>query len=123
MTWTVKLCHFSVVQDDDSGKIDISRLQSILVFLPVIVQDGVETMGNGENCRVGELLTDGLLDEGVGGDVNSSGGFVQDQDTSLAEKGTGKADQLALSDTAMFFSQLFNTLLFYLMLSPPSVIM
>ena len=32
---------------------------------PVRVHDGVETMGDGDDCTVGEVLSDGLLDDAV----------------------------------------------------------
>ena len=38
---------------------------------PITVDDGVEPVGDGENCTLPELVPDGLLDQAVG----SEGGW------------------------------------------------
>ena len=41
---------------------------------PVRVHDGVETVGDGDDCTVGELLSDGLLDDAISPEGRREGG-------------------------------------------------
>ena len=53
----------------------------------VIVKDGVEAVCNGDDSAVGKLSADGLLDEVIGLQVNSSCGLVQYEDLGLTQQG------------------------------------
>ena len=65
----------------------------------VIVQDGVEAMGYGENRAVPKLGTNRLLDEVIRFHVNGRSGFIQHKNLCLAQKSSGQADQLTLPNT------------------------
>ena len=60
---TVVLLELALVEDHD----------------PVVVHDGVESVGDGEDAAPGKLLPDGRLDEVISLQVNSRGGLIQDQ--------------------------------------------
>ena len=47
---------------------------------PVIVHDGVQPVGNGDDSTASKLITDGLLDKVIRFHVNSSSGFIKHQD-------------------------------------------
>ena len=66
----------------------------------VIIQDGVEPVGDGYHGAALEGESHGVLDEGVRLDVDSSRGFIQDQDFALAEQRPSQAQQLALANAA-----------------------
>lgn len=70
-----------------------------ITFLPVVIHNGIEAMSNSEHSCIGKLLSNGLLDKSISGDINSGGGFVQNKNTSLAEKSTSEANQLTLTNT------------------------
>ena len=55
----------------------------IVNITPVIVHDGVETMGYGEDGTVGKLFADGLLNEVVCLQVHGCSGLIQHQDLGL----------------------------------------
>ena len=65
--------------------------------LPVVVNDSMESMGNGQNRAVLEFLFDGVLDEFIRFHVNCCRGFVQNEDFCLSKKSTRKTHQLPLS--------------------------
>lgn len=48
---------------------------------PVIVKYGINTMGNGDDGGLSELLSDGGLDELVCVQVHSCGSLIKDQDS------------------------------------------
>ena len=65
---------------------------------PVIVHDGVEAVGNGDDSRISKLSTDRFLDEVVCFHVDGSSRLVQDKDLGLAKESPGQADQLSLTN-------------------------
>ena len=69
-------------------------------MLPVWIHDRIKSVGDREDCAVFERLPDGCLNQVVCFQVDSRGGFVKHKHASLAEKRSGKADQLTLSNTA-----------------------
>ena len=72
--------------------------QSHLVgdVLPVIVQDGLDPVSDGEDGAVRELLSDSCLDEIVCLQVHGGRGLVQDEYLGLPEDGPGQTHQLSL---------------------------
>ena len=64
----------------------------------VVVHDGVESVCNRDDCAVGKLRADGLLDQVVRLQVHSSCGLVQHQDLGLAQEGPGQTHQLTLAN-------------------------
>ena len=66
---------------------------------PVIIENGVESVSNGEHSAALELSPDGLLDMIVCGHVHGRRSFVQHQNAGLPEQRSGQADQLALTNT------------------------
>ena len=50
---------------------------------PVVVHDGVQSVGDGEDAAPGELLPDGGLDQVVSLQVHGCCGLVQDQDLNM----------------------------------------
>ena len=65
----------------------------------VALDDRVESVGNGQDRRVFELLTDQLLDRLLSHDIDVCGGLVEEHNSVVAEDGTDNADELALADT------------------------
>ena len=63
----------------------------------VVVGDGVETVGDGDDGGVGELGVDAVLDELVGGHVHVRRGFVQDQELVAPQQCACQTQQLLLS--------------------------
>ena len=78
--WGVELHQLALVEDHDV----------------VIVHDGVQPVGDGQDGGVLELSPDGLLDQVISLEVHSSRGFIQDEDLGLPEQGPGQTDELAL---------------------------
>ena len=68
----------------------------------ITLNDGVESVCNGQNSRVCELLTDQLLDGLLGHNINVCGGLVEQDDSVVAEDGADDTDELALADTEVF---------------------
>ena len=68
--------------------------------VPVIIQDGVEPVRNGEHSAVLELGPDGLLNEVVSLHVDGSCGLVQHKDLGFAEQGACQTHQLSLPHAA-----------------------
>ena len=66
---------------------------------PVIIHDGIEAVGDGENRTFCKLGSDGLLDEVVSLQVHCSCGLIQYQDPRLPEQGPGQTYQLTLTHT------------------------
>ena len=56
--------------------VSVSLHDSVL-FPPVIVHDGVETMSNSDDSALTELTPDGFLNEVISFQVHSSRGFIQ----------------------------------------------
>lgn len=46
----------------------------------VTVHDGVQPVGDGDDCAVGELIPDGRLNKAVCPQIHSSCSLIQDQD-------------------------------------------
>lgn len=65
----------------------------------IVIKDGVETMGDGDDGVVLELLTEGSLDQLIGDDVARGGGLVEEEDLLVTKDGASKAEELALADT------------------------
>lgn len=70
------------------------------MFILCVVHDGVEPVSDGEDCAVLELRADGGLDEIISLQVNSSCGFIEDEDSGLPQQGSGQTHELPLSHTA-----------------------
>lgn len=65
-----------------------------------IVHDCGDAMRDGDDRAVGEMVSDGGLNEGVRFHVNGRCSFVQHEDPSLSsEKGPGQAEELFLAVT------------------------
>lgn len=65
-------------------KKDVTR-DGVCFQVPGVVHDGVESVSDGENGAVLELCADGGLDEIVRLQIDSSRGFIQDQDPGLPQ--------------------------------------
>lgn len=65
----------------------------------IVIKDGVETMGDGDDGVILELLAEGSLDQLIGDDIARGGGLVEEEDLLVAKDGAGKAEELALADT------------------------
>ena len=76
-----KLGHLAIGKDKDT----------------IAVHNGVEAVGNGENCAVPELLPDLLLDERIGARIHIGSRFIQHQYSVPSEHCTGQAKELPLS--------------------------
>lgn len=61
-------------------------------------EDRVQAVGDGEHCRVREVLADGLLDSPVRFLIDCTRRFVHEQHSGLAKKCPSQTDQLALAD-------------------------
>lgn len=61
----------------------------------VRIHHSVDSVRNGQNRTVGKLASDGALDNSIRLNINSSRGFIEDQNGRLAKKSTGKADKLS----------------------------
>ena len=66
---------------------------------PVIIHDGIEAVGDGENGTFCKLGSDSLLDEVVSLQVHCSCGLIQYQDPGLPEQGPSQTHQLTLTHT------------------------
>ena len=66
----------------------------------VIIQDGVQSVGNGEHSARGKLRADGLLNEVIGLHVHCCCCLVQYKDLGLPQQSTCQTHQLTLPDTA-----------------------
>ena len=66
----------------------------------VIVHDGVEPVGYGEDGTVGKLSADGLLNEVISLQVHGCRGFIQNQNLGLAQESSSQTHQLTLTHTA-----------------------
>ena len=66
--------------------------------IPVVVHDRVEAMGDCDDRRVGELDTDGRLDQVIRLEVDGRRGFVQYEDFRLAEQRPSQTHQLPLTN-------------------------
>ena len=63
---------------------------------PIVIHDGIEPVSDGDDCTLGKLGPDGLLDEVVRLQIHGSRSLVQNQHLGLAQQGTGEAHQLTL---------------------------
>ena len=68
----------------------------------IALDDCVESVCNGQDRRVFELLTDQLLDCLLGHDIDVCSGLVKQDDSVVAEDGADDTDELALADTEVF---------------------
>lgn len=68
-------------------------------WIPGVVHDGIEPVGDGQDSAVLKLGPDGGLDQVVRLTVYSCSGLIQNQDLGLAEESAGQADQLPLTQT------------------------
>ena len=59
---------------------------------PVVVHDGVEPVGDGQDAAVGELLPDRGLDQVVSFQVDRSGCLVKNQHPGFPEESPGKTN-------------------------------
>ena len=85
----------------------------------ITLDDSVESVCNGQDRRVFELLTDQLLDCLLGHDIDVCSGLVEQDDSVVAEDGADDADELALADTevlALFLDLELKTLSFLFLL-------
>mmetsp|Transcript_12183 Transcript_12183/g.39126 ORF Transcript_12183/g.39126 Transcript_12183/m.39126 type:complete len:212 (+) Transcript_12183:187-822(+) len=64
---------------------------------PVVVDNRVQPVCNGEQGHVGHVRPQGALDAGVGRVVDGRGGLVQQQHGWRAERGPGEAQKLTLA--------------------------
>lgn len=62
------------------------------------VSDGAEAMGYDEAGAAGHEALESLLDETFGGGVHAGGGFVEDEDRTVAKESAGDADALFFAD-------------------------
>mmetsp|Transcript_9688 Transcript_9688/g.24848 ORF Transcript_9688/g.24848 Transcript_9688/m.24848 type:complete len:296 (-) Transcript_9688:710-1597(-) len=63
----------------------------------VVVDDGVEAVGDGEDGARVELRADGRLDQVVGGEVDGGGGLVHEDEARALEQHAREAEQLHLA--------------------------
>lgn len=63
----------------------------------VVVDDGLETMRNAEQCLAFEAVDNCFLDLGVGLEVDRGRGFVADDDLGAADEGSGEREELSLA--------------------------
>ena len=68
--------------------------------LPVVLEHGVEAVGDCDDSALGQLLTDGALYHLVSGHVHRRRRLVQDHDLRLGQQSPGETQQLTLSNTA-----------------------
>ena len=62
-------------------------MKSLLVlYILVIVHDGVETMSYSNDCAVAKLSSDGSLNEVICLKVHSSCGLIKDEDLGLTKE-------------------------------------
>lgn len=66
----------------------------------VTVHDGVQPVGDGDHCAVGELVLDGRLNEVVCLQIHRSSGLIQDQDLGFPKQSPAQAQQLPLAYAA-----------------------
>ena len=64
----------------------------------VIIQDGVQSMSNSNDCGILKLVTNDFLDQTVSLQFHISGGFIHDDDLALLDQCTSQAHQLPLTD-------------------------
>lgn len=68
---------------------------------PVIIHDGVESVGDGDGGTVGKVSANGPLDEYIRLHIHRCRRLVQNQNFSFPQKSSGKANQLSLPNTAI----------------------
>ena len=72
-------------------------LVCVALAIPVVVQDGVKSMGYGDDCTLLKLFTNRLLDQGIGLHVNRRRRLVQHQDLGLPQQRSCQTHQLTLT--------------------------
>jgi hypothetical protein len=77
----IKLDNAALVHDDE----------------PVISDDSVDSVGNGEHSGGLELLLNHVLNQMVSGLIDAGCRFIHDQHSTFAEDGSTHADQLSLA--------------------------
>lgn len=55
-------------------------------FIPVIIQDGVESMGNGQHSAIFKLFPNGLLDKIICFHIHGCCSLIQDKDFWFTEQ-------------------------------------
>lgn len=97
----VTLADPAILENNDTKwgewKCNIIEGENAAAVLPVVVHDGVETVGNGDDGGASELLSNGPLDECVRVHVDGGSRFVQHQHLRLAQQCSRQAHQLSLS--------------------------
>lgn len=73
---------------------------SVLCVGPCVIQDGVESVSDGEHGAVFKLSPNGRLDEIVRLQVHGSRSFIQDEDPRLPQERSSQTHQLPLAHTA-----------------------
>ena len=63
----------------------------------VTVHDSGDAVRYADDGGIGKRLSDGSLDDGVGGRVHGGGGLVEHEDARALQKGAAQAEQLALT--------------------------
>ena len=71
-----------------------------ILAVPIIVENSVEAVSDGQHCGLLEDTSDRRLDEFVSLQVNSGRRFVQDEDLWPSQEGPGQAYQLTLTHAA-----------------------
>ena len=74
---------------DDSAFVEDDNL--------VGLEDGVEAVGDGDDGSSAHEFAGGFFKQGFGFGVERGGGFVEDQDRRVFEKGAGEGEALGLS--------------------------
>ena len=67
---------------------------------PVVVHDGVQPVGDGDNSTASKLIANGLLDEVICFHVNCSSGLIKHQNLGFPQQSSCKTHKLALPHTA-----------------------
>jgi hypothetical protein len=88
---------FRVFQED-VGTIKLGNHTGIHDKDAVRINNGVETVSNGENGAVTEMLLQHMLDGRVGVGIQSGSGLVQEQDAGRIQHGARQANELLRSE-------------------------
>ena len=87
------------VLEQSSGIVKFDYSALVQHHHSIVVQDGVETMGNGQDRASCELGAYCRLDELVRVVVDRGGGFVEYENVCFSEKSSGQANELTLTNT------------------------
>ena len=72
-------------------------LVCVALAIPVVVQDGVKSVGYSDDCTLLKLFTDRLLDQRIGLHVDRRRRLVKHQDFGLPQKRSCQTHQLTLT--------------------------